>query len=101
MYGGEVLKFVVTHLYCTKYIEIDTFISVIQKNVSYVESHKRFLMYYGLLEMYFLNCISWFVSIILNVNALFVACTFQRQSYAVLFKCNRIFYLILGITFAN
>ena len=49
-----------------------------------------------------LNCVSWFVSLILNFNALcVVAHAFQRQSYTMLLKSNRIFCLILGITFGN
>ena len=47
------------------------------------------------------NCISWFVSIILNFNTLCDAYTVQTQCYTGLFKSSRIFCLILGITFGN
>ena len=47
------------------------------------------------------NCVSWFVSIILNFNALSDAYTAQRQSYTMLLKSNRIFCQILGINFEN
>ena len=50
-------------------------------------------------------CISiydaWFVSIILNFNALSNGYTVQIQSYTVLLKSNKIFCLITGITFLN
>ena len=51
--------------------------------------------------IYLLNCVSWFVSVILNFNALCDEYTVQRQSYTVLLKSNGIFYLMLGITFGN
>ena len=41
------------------------------------------------------------VFIILNFNALSDAYTVQIQSYTGLFKSNRIFWLMLGITFGN
>ena len=47
------------------------------------------------------TCVSWFVSIILNFNALCDAYTVQRQNYIMLLKSNIIFRLILGITFEN
>ena len=48
-----------------------------------------------------LNCVSWFVSTILNFNALCDAYTVQMQSYTVLLKSNRIFWLMLGTSFGN
>ena len=51
--------------------------------------------------MCILNCVSWYVSIILKFTALCDTYTVQIQSYAVLLKSNRIFCLILGITFGN
>ena len=48
-----------------------------------------------------LNYVSWFVSIILNFNALCDVYTVQRQSYTALLKSNRIFCQLLGITFGN
>ena len=47
-----------------------------------------------------LNCGSWFVSVILNFNALCDAYTVLRN-YAELLGNNRIFCLILGIIFGN
>ena len=41
------------------------------------------------------------VFIILNFNALSDAYTVQIQSYTGLFKSNRIFWLMLGISFGN
>ena len=52
--GGGFLKLNVAYFYCSKYKEINTFHSVVQKHDSYAGSHKRFLIYYGLcLETYF------------------------------------------------
>ena len=48
-----------------------------------------------------LNCVSWFVSIILNFIALCDLYTLQIQSYTMLLKRNRIFCLIWGITFGS
>ena len=48
-----------------------------------------------------LNCVSWFVSIMLNFNALCDVYAVQIQSYSVLLKSNRIFCPIFGITFGN
>ena len=48
-----------------------------------------------------LNCVSWFVSIILKFTALCNTYAVQIQSYAMLLKSNRIICLILGITFEN
>ena len=48
-----------------------------------------------------LNCASWFVSIILNFNALCDVYTVQRQSYTLLIKRNIIFCPILGIILGN
>ena len=45
--------------------------------------------------------VSWFVYTILNFNTFGDVITVQRQSYTVLFKSNRIFCLILGITSRN
>ena len=47
-----------------------------------------------------LNCVSQFVSIILNFYALCDAYAAQRH-YTVLFKNNKIFCLTFGITFRN
>ena len=47
-----------------------------------------------------LNCVSWFVSIILNFNALCNAYTVHRH-YTVLLKRKKIFCLILEIIFRN
>ena len=55
----------------------------------------------GYVWIYILKCISWFVSIILNFNGHCNAYTVQIQSYAVLLKSNRIFLLMLGISFGN
>ena len=46
------------------------------------------------------NCVSWFVSIILNVSALGDAYAVQRH-YKMLLKSNRMLCLILGILFRN
>ena len=51
------------------------------------------------LDLVILICVSWFVSIIQNFNALCDAYLVERQSYTVLLKNNRIFCLILGIAF--
>ena len=45
--GGEFLKHIVTCLFSLNIIKL-AFFSDLQKNVSYTESHKKFLMYYGL-----------------------------------------------------
>ena len=45
LWGGEgVLKFIETHLYCTKYNEIKMIHSIVQNHVSCRVSHKRFLI---------------------------------------------------------
>ena len=44
--------------------------------------------------------VSWLVSIILNFNDLCYEYTVQRH-YTVLLRSNRIFYIILGLTFGN
>ena len=54
---------------------------------------------YGNRWICILNCVSWFVSIIINFNALCDAYIVQIESYAVILKNNRIFCLLLGITF--
>ena len=46
------------------------------------------------------NCVSWFLYIILYLNALSYVHAFQRH-YTVLFKNNRIFCLKLGIIFGK
>ena len=46
------------------------------------------------------NCVSWFVSIILNFNAFCDAYTVQKEGYTMLLKSN-ICCLILGVTFGN
>ena len=44
----EILKYILTYLYCTKYNEINIYHTDVKKNVSCTGSHKRFLIYYGL-----------------------------------------------------
>ena len=74
---GGFLKRILTYLYCTIYNEISICHSDVQKHVSYTESPKRFLIYFGLcLEMAGKVFSIGFVSIILNFNALCDACTF-------------------------
>ena len=48
-----------------------------------------------------LNCVSCFVSIILNFNAFCDECTVQIQTYTVLLESSRIFWLILVVIFGN
>ena len=75
--GGGGLKRILTHLYSTKYNEINIFHSGAQKHVSYTGSHEGFLIYYRLwMETagnVILNCVSWFVSVILHFNAVLSA----------------------------
>ena len=63
--------------YCPKYNEINMRLSDVQKHVSCTGLHKRFLIYYGLcLETagnVFFNCVSSFVSTILNFKILYDA----------------------------
>ena len=45
---GKPLKHILSHLYCAKYNEINSFRSDVQNHASSTESHKRFQMCYGL-----------------------------------------------------
>ena len=46
--NGKVLNLIITHLYCTKYNEINIFHSVVQKHALCTGSHKRFLIHHGI-----------------------------------------------------
>ena len=50
--GKNVLKHILTYLYCRKYNEINIFQSDVQKHVSYAEAHKKIFIHFELcLEM--------------------------------------------------
>ena len=48
-----------------------------------------------------LNCVLWFVSVIINFNVVCDAYRVKVQNFIELLKSNRIFWLMLGISFGN
>ena len=99
--GRKFLKRIVINLPSTKDNEINVFHSNVKNHVPYTGPHKRFLIYYGLcFKQHILNCVSWFLSVILNFKAFYDAHTVERH-YTVLLKSNRIFCLVLRIIFGN
>ena len=102
--GVKFLKFIVTHLYCTKYSEIKYFIQLYKSIFVYRITQKISDISWVTLgngwvcnKLFFM----FFFPFILNFNALCNAYTVQIQSYTVLLKSNRIICLILGITFGS
>ena len=75
--AGEIFfERILTNLYCTKNNEFNIFHSDAQKHVSYIRSHKKYLIHYG--QSYglgkgllcFFKCVSLFVYATLNFNVL-------------------------------